>query len=117
MAHLIGLFEREGSYYLRVVLHHPPHKSLSQRESCPVSGRMHLQGCPQDLGTPRRAEVLWGSRPLAHAPVGHIQLPPSQSPATVPAEATSSMSIGRCMTARSNQAQSLAMQSRAVVMP
>ena len=92
MAHLIGLFERGGSYYLRVVLHHPPISRYRSGKVVPSLGECTYRDAL--LGTPRRAEVLWGSRPLTHAPVGHIQLPPSQSPATVPAEATSSMSIG-----------------------
>lgn len=77
MAHLIGLFERGGSYYLRVVLpeHHPLRNRYRSGKVIQSLGKCSYREALK-IGTQRRAEVLWGSRPLTHAPVGRIDPPP-----------------------------------------
>lgn len=94
MAHLIGLFERGGSYYLRVVLpqHHPLRSRYRSGKVVQSLGKCSYREALR-IGTQRRAEVLWGSRPLTHAPVGQIEPPPSQPPAPVPVEVKPSVSM------------------------
>lgn len=94
MAHLIGLFERGGSYYLRVVLpqHHPLRSRYRSGKVVQSLGKCSYRDALR-IGTQRRAEVLWGSRSLTHAPVDPIEPPPSQPPAPVPAEVKSHVSM------------------------
>ena len=67
MAHLIGLFERGGSYYLRVVL--PQHHHLRSHYR---SGKvvLSLGKCSYrdaiKIGTQKGAEVLWGGKLSSH---------------------------------------------------
>ena len=96
MAHLIGLFERGGSYYLRVVLpqHHPLRSRYRSGKVVQSLGKCSYRDALR-IGTQRRAEVLWGSRLLTHEPVGHIEPSPSQlhAPAPVPVEVKPSVSM------------------------
>jgi hypothetical protein len=61
MAHLIGLFERGGSYYLRVVLpeHHPLRNRYRSGKVVQSLGRCTYREALR-LGTQQRAEILWG---------------------------------------------------------
>jgi len=79
MAHLIGLFERGGSYYLRVVL--PQHHHLRSHYR---SGKvvLSLGKCSYRdairIGTQKRAVVLWGGKSPSLAPTGQVEPQPSQ---------------------------------------
>jgi hypothetical protein len=79
MAHFVGLFERGGSYYLRVVL--PQHHHLSNHYR---SGKvvLSLGKCSYRdairIGTQTRAEVLWGGKSPSLAPTGQVEPQPSQ---------------------------------------
>ena len=96
MAHLIGLFERGGSYYLRVVLpqHHPLRSRYRSGKVVQSLGKCSYRDALR-IGTQRRAEVLWGSRLLTHEPVGHIEPSPSRphAPAPVPVEVKPSVTM------------------------
>lgn len=63
MAHLIGLFERGGSYYLRVVLHHPPISRYRSGKVVPSMGEC----------TYRDALRIWGPQegPKSSGEVAH----------------------------------------------
>ncbi len=79
MAHLVGLFERGGSYYLRVVL--PQHHHLRSHYR---SGKvvLSLGKCSyrdaSRIGTQKRAEVLWGGKSPSLVPTGQVEAQPSQ---------------------------------------
>ena len=61
MAHLTGLFERGGAYYLRVVLplHHPLLDRYKSGKVVSSLGRCSHREAIR-LGTIKRAEILWG---------------------------------------------------------
>ena len=83
MAHLVGLFERGGSYYLRIVL--PQHHQLRSHYR---SGKvvLSLGNCSYReairIGTQKRAEVLWGVKSPSLAPIGQVE--PQQSQQKIP---------------------------------
>jgi integrase len=81
MAHLIGLFERGGSYYLRVVLpqHHPLRNLYRSGKVVQSLGKCSYREAIR-IGTQKRAEVLWGSKSPSLATASHIDLKPSQPP-------------------------------------
>lgn len=94
MAHLIGLFERGGSYYLRVVLpqHHPLRSHYSSGRVVHSLGKSSYRDALR-LGTLRRAEVLWGSDPMAHTKTAHSEASPSPELVPAPIKATASVSM------------------------
>lgn len=63
MARLTGLFERGGSYYLRIILplHHPLRTQYKSGKVVRSLGRCSYKEAIR-LGTLRRAEVLWDGR-------------------------------------------------------
>lgn len=80
MAHLIGLFERGGSYYLRVVLpqHHPLRSRYRSGKVVQSLGKCSYRDAIR-IGTQKRAEVLWGIKSPSLAPTGHVEQQSSQS--------------------------------------
>ena len=81
MAHLIGLFERGGSYYLRVVLpqHHPLRSRYRSGKVVQSLGKCSYRDAMR-IGTQKRAEVLWGSKSPGLAPTGQVEPQPNQPP-------------------------------------
>ena len=79
MAHLVGLFERGGSYYLRVVLpqHHPLRNRYSSGKVVQSLGKCSYREAIR-IGTQKRAEVLWGGKCPSLAPTGQVEPQPSQ---------------------------------------
>lgn len=69
MARLTGLFERGGSYYLRIILplHHPLRTQYKSGKVVRSLGRCSYKEAIR-LGTLRRAEVLWGVKHHASKP-------------------------------------------------
>lgn len=94
MAHLIGLFERGGSYYLRVVLplHHPLRSRYSSGKVVQSLGKCTYRDALR-VGTQRRAEVLWGSTTQTLASAGPLDRPLDRPPAPTPAEVKPSVSM------------------------
>ena len=96
MAHLIGLFERGGSYYLRVVLpqHHPLRSLYRSGKVVQSLGKCSFRDALR-IGTQRRAEVLWGSLPPSLAKTGNYDPAQSQPTNFTPTRVTHSVSMRR----------------------
>lgn len=84
MAHLIGLFERGGSYYLRVVLPQHHHLRSHYRSGKVVLslGKCNYRDAIK-IGTQKRAEVLWGGKSPSLVSTGQVE--PQQSQQQIPA--------------------------------
>lgn len=96
MAHLIGLFERGGSYYLRVVLpqHHPLRGLYRSGKVVQSLGKCSFRDALR-IGTQRRAEVLWGSLPPSLAKTSNYDPASSQPTNFTPTGVTRSVSMRR----------------------
>ncbi len=72
MAHLTGLFERQGSYYLRIVLplNHPLKNRYKSGKIVQSLGRCTYREALR-LGEKKRAEVLWGYKLVAELSLDH----------------------------------------------